>query len=92
LRYDACISYDDKSEKPMGEVVAKTIQGGKYLYHLHKGSNDGLKDKYSEMTHYMIEHNIMMADRPTFEQYYNRDPRRTKPENLKTGIYIPIEE
>ena len=92
LCYDACISYDDKSVKPEGEVVAKTIQGGKYLYHLHKGSYDGLKDKYSEMTHYMIEHNIMMADRPTFEQYYNRDPRRTKPENLKTGIYIPIEE
>ncbi|HHD78467.1 MAG TPA: AraC family transcriptional regulator [Epsilonproteobacteria bacterium] len=92
LRYDACISYDDKSVKPEGEVVAKTIEGGKYLYHLHKGSYEGLKDKYNQMTHYMIEHNLKMADRPVFEKYYNRDPRRTKPENLKTGIYIPIEE
>jgi AraC family transcriptional regulator len=25
-----------------------------------------------------------------FEKYLNRDPRRTKPENLRTEIYVPI--
>ena len=91
LRYDACISYDDKSVKPEGEVVAKSIDGGKYLYHLHKGSYVGLKEKYAQMMNYLIENEIAVADKPTFEEYYNKDPRRTKPENLKTGIFIPIE-
>ncbi|MEZ8051404.1 GyrI-like domain-containing protein [Vibrio sp. 1F169] len=31
-----------------------------------------------------------LRDQPCFEVYLNRDPRRTKPENLKTEIYIPI--
>ncbi len=91
LRYDACISYDDKSVKPEGEVVAKTIEGGKHLYHLHIGAYEGLKEKYTTMISYMIENGIKMADKPPFEEYFNKDPRRTKPENLKTGIYIPIE-
>lgn len=91
LRYDACISYDDKSVKPEGEVVAKHIEGGKYLYHLHKGSYEGLKQKYADIISYLIENEIAVADKPIFEEYYNRDPRRTKPENLKTGIFIPME-
>ncbi len=32
-----------------------------------------------------------LRDNPCFEIYLNRDPRRAKPENLKTEIYIPIE-
>ncbi len=90
LRYDACISYDDKSVKPEGEVIVKSIEGGKYLYHLHKGSYEGLKEKYAQMMSYLIEKGAAMADKPAFEEYYNRDPRRTKPENLKTGIFIPV--
>ncbi len=92
LRYDACLSYDDPSVKPEGEVVVKTIEGGKHLYHLHRGAYEGLKEKYAGMMDYMIENGIKMADKPPFEEYLNRDPRRTKPENLKTEIYIPIEE
>jgi len=91
LRYDACISYDDKSVKPEGEIGVKTIEGGKHLYYLHKGSYDGLKEVYSQMIAYIIEHEMTMADKPPFEKYLNRDPRRTKPENLKTEIYVPIE-
>ncbi len=92
LRYDACISYDDKSVNPTGEVVVKTIEGGKHLFYLHKGSYEGLKQVYADMVQYMIAHELTMADRPPFERYLNRDPRRTKPENLKTEIYIPLEE
>ena len=32
-----------------------------------------------------------MVDILPFEKYLNHDPRRTKPENLKTEIYIGIE-
>ena len=90
LRYDACISYDDKSVKPEGEISIKTIEGGKHLYYLHKGPYEKLKDVYSMLMHYIIENEMTMANRAPFEKYLNRDPRRTKPENLKTEIYIPI--
>ncbi len=90
LRYDACISYDDKSVKPEGEIAVKFIEGGKCLCHLHKGSYEGVKDVYASMMDYVIENELTMDDKPVFEKYYNRDPRRTKPENLRTEIYIPI--
>jgi AraC family transcriptional regulator len=35
LRYDACISWDDKSVKPEGEIQNKIIEGGKYAMFLH---------------------------------------------------------
>lgn len=90
LRYDACISYDDTSVKPEGEIGIKSIEGGKCLRCLHKGSYEGVKDVYANMMDYIISNEMTMDDKPAFEKYYNRDPRRTKPENLKTEIYIPI--
>ena len=49
-----------------------------------------LKETYAVMMNYMIENEMTMADRPPFEKYLNRDSRRTKPENLRTEIFIPI--
>ena len=86
LRYDACISYDDKSVKPEGEIGV----GGKYLHYLHKGSYDDLKEVYTKMMDFCVENEISVANRPPFEKYLNRDPRRTKPQNLKTEIFIPL--
>ena len=37
LRYDACITYDDTSVKPEGEIGLKSIESGKCLCYLHKG-------------------------------------------------------
>lgn len=91
LRYDACISYDDATVKPEGEIGVKTIEGGKCLCYLHKGSYEGVKDVYASLMDYIINHEMTMDDKPPFEKYYNRDPRRTKPENLRTEIYIPIQ-
>ena len=47
---------------------------------------------YANMMDYIISHEMTIDDKPAFEKYYNRDPRRTKPENLRTEIYIPIKE
>ena len=90
LRYDACISYDDKSVKPEGEIGVKTIDEGRYVKYLHKGAYEGLQESYQNLMNWIIENGYTMADKPPFEKYLNRDPRRTKPENLKTEIYIPI--
>jgi AraC family transcriptional regulator len=90
LRYDACISYDDKSVKPRGEIGVKTIEGGRYVKYLHKGAYEELKESYQKVMDWIIENNYTIANKPPFEKYLNRDPRRTKPENLKTEIYIPV--
>ena len=91
LRCDACISWDDKSVEPVGEILSKTIAGRKYAMFLHKGSYDGLKATYSQIGDWIVESGVMLRDEPMFEKYLNRDPRRTKPENLRTEIYVPLE-
>ena len=90
LRYDACITWDDKTVQPEGEISNKTIAGGKYAVFMHKGSYDNLKLTYDSIADWIVQSGIILADKPMFEKYLNRDPRRTKVENLKTEIYVPI--
>jgi AraC family transcriptional regulator len=89
-RYDACLSADDDVEPSEG-VERKAIAGGKYAIFLHKGSYDQLDQSYSEAFAWIKSNGISLRDVPAFDRYLNRDPRRTKPENLKTEIYIPIQ-
>jgi len=90
LRFDACISWDDKSVKPESEIASKTIEGGKYAMFLHKGAYENLKATYDEIGDWVVESDFEVRDLPMFEKYLNRDPRRTKPKNLKTEIYVPL--
>lgn len=90
LRFDACITWDDKTVQPEGEVQNKIIEGGKYAMFLHKGAYEGLKATYDEIGDWIVQSGIELRDLPMFEKYLNRDPRRTKPQNLKTEIYVPI--
>lgn len=91
LRYDACITADDQVALHQG-IEAKEIAGGRYAVFLHKGSYDGLAETYNAIFGSWIKENqVALRDLPIFECYLNRDPRRTKPENLKTEIYVPIQ-
>ncbi len=92
LRYDACISWDDKTVEPEGEISTKTIPGGKYAVFLHKGSYLGLEKTYREIMKWVMENNMELRDYPMFEKYLNRDPRRTKEENLRTEIFVPLKQ
>ncbi|MCJ8344794.1 AraC family transcriptional regulator [bacterium] len=89
LRYDACITNDDLVELSEG-IQESTITGGKYLVFLHKGAYEGLAQTYQSVYKYVFE-NEKVRDCPPVEEYLNRDPRRTKAENLRTEIWIPIE-
>ncbi len=90
LRYDACITKDDDVVLEEG-IKEMTIEGGKCARFLHKGSYEGLADTYNQIFGgWVLKNNIELRDAPPFEEYLNRDPRRTKPENLRTLIYIPI--
>ncbi len=91
IRYDACITIH-QDVKPEGEVGIQTINGGRYAVFLHKGPYDRLGETYkATFTQWLPSSGEKLRDVPCFEIYLNRDPRRTKPENLRTEICVPIE-
>jgi len=90
LRFDACITWDDKSVQPEGEIATKSIEGGKHAMFLHKGAYENLKATYDEIGDWIVQSGVEVREVPMFEKYLNRDPRRTKPENLKTEIYVSL--
>jgi len=91
IRYDACITFTG-DVKPEGEVGVKTIAGGRYAVFLHKGPYEGFAQTYrSIFSRWLPESGEKLRDAPCFELYLNRDPRRTKPENLRTEIWVPVE-
>jgi AraC family transcriptional regulator len=91
LRCDACISNTDDSAELEDGIIKQNISGGKYAVFLHTGEYSKLKETYNDIfSSYIKRNDSTLRNVPVFEKYLNRDPRRTKPENLKTEIYIPI--
>jgi len=91
LRYEACITID-KPVKPSGEIGVRTLDGGTFAVFLHKGPYERLSETYRAIySKWLPESGEKLRDMPCYEVYLNRDPRRTKPENLKTEIFVPLE-
>ena len=91
IRYDACITMRE-TVTPEGEVGIQTIAGGRYAVFVHKGPYTTFDRTYDHiMARWYPESGENLRDLPCFEVYLNRDPRRTKPENLRTEIHVPIE-
>ncbi len=91
IRYDACVDIDANIDKE-ANLRKSTVSGGKYAKFLHKGPYENFQETYTHIfNEWLPESNYRLRDDPCFEIYLNKDPRRTKPENLKTEIYIPIE-
>ncbi|MET1257019.1 AraC family transcriptional regulator [Aliikangiella maris] len=90
IRYDACVS-NDQQLTVSGELANSIIQGGTYARALHKGPYERLNTTYEYLFYqWLPESQYQLRDLPPFEKYLNRDPRRTKPENLRTEVYIPV--
>lgn len=91
LRYDACITFNGVVQ-PEGEVGLQTVAGGRYAVFLHKGAYTGLSETYrSIFAGWLPNSGYTLREAPCFEKYLNRDPRRTKPENLRTEIWVPVD-
>lgn len=57
-----------------------------------KGAYEWLNDSYrSIFAAWLPASGSVLRNAPCFEKYLNRDPRRTKPENLRTEIWLPVE-
>lgn len=92
LRYDACITVEN-TVNTEGNIFNSVIQGGKYAVFLHKGAYENLYETYSAIFgQWLPENKYKLRDLPAFEMYLNANPDKTKPENLRTEIYVPIEE
>lgn len=90
IRYVACVSESPSVELDDG-IESDVIEGGLYAVFLHKGSYQNLPETYAAIyRQWLGESDYQLRDLPPFERYLNRDPRKTKPENLKTEIYIPV--
>ncbi|MBK8900883.1 MAG: AraC family transcriptional regulator [Anaerolineaceae bacterium] len=90
LRYDACLTLNQPIE-PQGEFGVQTIAGGRYALFVHKGPYENFTETYRLIFgQWLAQSGERLRDVPAFERYLNRHPRRTKPENLRTEIYIPL--
>lgn len=88
LRYDACISIDNKTQTPF---TIKQINKGNYLCFTYQGDYKYLGDVYDQIfKDYIIEENILLRETPLFEQYLN-NINTTKTKNLLTKIFVPIQ-
>lgn len=90
IRYDACLDLDvDISQGD--NLKNMTIAGGKYAKVMHVGSYDDLDQTYSYIfNQWLPMSGYELRIDPCFDWYLNKDPRRTKPENLKTWVHIPL--
>ncbi|GAB3024841.1 AraC family transcriptional regulator [Bowmanella dokdonensis] len=90
IRYDACLDIETGASAETG-LHQHVIPGGRYAKFLHKGAYENLQQTYGAIfNQWLPESRHQLRDVPSFERYLNRDPRRTKPENLSTEIYIPV--
>ena len=91
LRYDACLTVD-KDIQPQGEIGVQTIAGGKYAVFMHKGPYDMLGQTYGDIyRQWLPQSGEKLRDLPCFEIYLN-SPDKTKPADLRTEIWIPVQE
>jgi AraC family transcriptional regulator len=76
--------------KPEGEVGYKVLDGGLYAIFRHTGPYAEFSRTYDQIyLNWLPESGYELRDAPPLEFYLN-DPDRTKPENLKTDIYVPV--
>lgn len=89
-KFDACITVT-KDVLFDNNVNIQTIKGGKYAVFLHKGPYNEVVPVYHAICgEWLPNNNYKLRDLPLLEVYLN-NPDNTKPEDLLTEIYLPIE-
>ena len=73
-----------------GEIVASELPGGRAAFTIHTGPYENLSKTYAVVMDWLKTKGEKMAG-PSWEIYVS-DPGDTKPEALKTEIYVLVEE
>jgi AraC family transcriptional regulator len=77
-------------------VELREMAGGNFAVALHEGPYATIGESYGRLFAEVAEHAIdgrswTLGDPPSIEKYLN-DPRRTKPDKLRTEIWMPVHE
>ena len=90
LRTDVCMVMP-VTVTPKGDIGFKQLPAGRYAVFTYKGSYEYLQSVYDTIYGKFIpEMECTMRDESSAERYLN-DPCNTKPEDLLTEIFIPVE-
>lgn len=79
-----------EGSKGEGEIVAGDLPAGKTAFAVYTGPYDGLKGAH-ERLNAELKKQALKENGPRWEIYVN-DPGDTKPEALKTEIYIAVKQ
>jgi len=90
LRYDACITLDHDFNLT-GEIGVQTVQGGRYAVSLHCGPYENFSTTYDAIYRDCLpQSGEPLRDAMAFELYLNT-PDTTPPADLRTEIWVPLE-
>jgi AraC family transcriptional regulator len=89
VRYDACLVIH-KDAIPTGDIVVKTLKGGKFATCLYQGSYTHFPEVYNYMFNdWLLNNDYELRDAPVREKYIS-NPERVEESKLKTEFYLPI--
>jgi AraC family transcriptional regulator len=88
LPYLAAFTLADGAH-PSGEIEEYTSPGGKYVMAAHRGPYEGLAGTWGRFAGFVFHNANVDSTRPAMEHYFS-DPGNTKPEDLVTLLFIPI--
>ena len=87
VRYDACVSVDERFS-PTGEIGVQMLAGGEYAVTTHVGPYDQECLTIARMKEFAATNQREFHGR--HHEIYLSDPRRVPPERLKTLLRCPV--
>ena len=93
VRYDACMVVDERT-RTKGDITTQEHPGGVFAVALHEGPYTSIGKTYADLFAHIASNPVdgrtwRLGDPPSIEKYLN-DPRKTKPEDLQTEIWMPV--
>lgn len=91
IRYDACLVVRGDLE-PQGEIGCQDTTGGDYAVTTHRGSYSELGETYRRLCGEWLPGSGREPRSAPAMEFYRNMPTTTKPEDLVTDIYFPLED
>jgi len=95
LRYDACMTVR-AGTRVRGKVALRSLPGGTFAVTTHHGDYTSIGRTYAALFARIVTQGVggktyRLGDPPSREVYLN-DPRKTRPEDLITEVWMPVEQ
>jgi AraC family transcriptional regulator len=90
VRYDACVTVDDRFE-PEGEVGVTTIGDGEYAVTVHHGPYEKLGETYAALCGEWVPRSGRELRAAPCLEFYLNDPESTESEELLTEVCVALE-